>query len=470
MVFSSHLFVYYFLPAALLVYYALPTRGRHAGLTLASYVFYGWANPAFVILLLFSTAVDFVCGRQMGRLAADNPRRRTWLVVSLVSNLSLLGFFKYGGLFLESWGAILELWGLGEVRPAVVWRVALPLGISFYTFQSMSYTLDIYRGRARPLASFVDFACYVSMFPQLVAGPIIRFSEVADQLQSRSHSLDKFARGAVFFSLGMAKKVLIANRCGFVADAAFDAGSLHVLDAWTGVLAYAFQIYFDFSGYSDMAIGLGLMLGFVFPKNFDSPYRADSITDFWRRWHISLSTWLRDYLYLPLGGNRKGKLRTYANLAIVMLLGGLWHGAAWNFVVWGGLHGVWLAAERAMGKRSTYEALPRPLRVSITFVGVLVTWVFFRAPDLPRAWQYLEGMFALSVPQPGAALLRSLLYDPYDVLMLAIAALVVWGCPQTWDWSRRLTGPRVVLALGLLLLALVAMATQGYNPFIYFIF
>jgi alginate O-acetyltransferase complex protein AlgI len=268
----------------------------------------------------------------------------------------------------------------------------------------------------------------------------------------------------------MSKKILLANPCGFVADAAFEAGSLHALDAWAGVTAYAFQIYFDFSGYSDMAIGLGLMLGFVFPKNFDSPYLAESITDFWRRWHISLSTWLRDYLYRPLGGNQKGPRRTYLNLAIVMLLGGLWHGAAWNFVVWGGLHGAWLAAERSLGKRSFWGGAPRPIRVGLTFLGVLVTWVFFRASDLPSAGRYLQAMAGFGEPQAGASLLGAVMYDPYHLLSLALAAVVTWSCPQTWDWTRRLGPARAALALGCLALALVMMASQGYNPFIYFIF
>jgi len=471
MVFSSHLFVYYFLPLALAGYYLLPRRGRHLWLTLASYFFYGWANPAFMGLMALSTRVAFVAGRRLGALPPRQDRaRRIWLGVSIASNLSLLGFFKYFNFAVDTYAALLAGLGLGHLQPEIGLRVALPLGISFYTFQSMSYTFDIYRGRTRPLENLVDFACYVSLFPQLVAGPIIRFSEIADQLRERTHTLEKFARGVAFFSLGMAKKILLANPCGFVADAAFEAGSLRALDAWTGVLAYAFQIYFDFSGYSDMAIGLGLMLGFVFPKNFDSPYRAESITEFWRRWHISLSTWLRDYLYLPLGGSRLGPRRTYVNLAIVMLLGGLWHGAAWNFVFWGGIHGAWLAAERALGKRSFWGGSPRPVRVGLTFLGVLVTWVFFRAPDLPAAARYLEAMAGLAVPQAGAALVGAVMYSPYRLFSLAVAAIVTWGCPQTWDWTRRLTATRAALALGCLALALVMMASQGYNPFIYFIF
>jgi len=422
-------------------------------------------------LMALSTGIDFVAGRRLGALPPRQDRaRRIWLGVSIASNLSLLGFFKYFNFAVDTYAALLAGLGLGHLQPEIGLRVALPLGISFYTFQSMSYTFDIYRGRTRPLENLVDFACYVSLFPQLVAGPIIRFSEIADQLRERTHTLEKFARGVAFFSLGMAKKILLANPCGFVADAAFEAGSLRALDAWTGVLAYAFQIYFDFSGYSDMAIGLGLMLGFVFPKNFDSPYRAESITEFWRRWHISLSTWLRDYLYLPLGGSRLGPRRTYVNLAIVMLLGGLWHGAAWNFVFWGGIHGAWLAAERALGKRSFWGGSPRPVRVGLTFLGVLVTWVFFRAPDLPAAARYLEAMAGLAVPQAGAALVGAVMYSPYRLFSLAVAAIVTWGCPQTWDWTRRLTATRAALALGCLALALVMMASQGYNPFIYFIF
>jgi alginate O-acetyltransferase complex protein AlgI len=392
------------------------------------------------------------------------------VVVSVVTNLALLGFFKYFNFAAESWDAAAALLGAPSWRLETVLRVTLPLGISFYTFQSMSYTLDVYRGRVRALANFVDFACYVSLFPQLVAGPIIRFNEVADQLRRRLHSVERFVRGAVFVCLGMAKKVLLANPCGWVADAAFDAASVRAADAWLGALAYGFQIYFDFSGYSDMAIGLGLMIGFVFPKNFDSPYKAESITDFWRRWHISLSTWLRDYLYVPLGGNRRGPRRTYANLGTVMVLGGLWHGASWNFVFWGALHGGWLALERAMGKRGPWSALPRPLRIALTFLVVTIGWVFFRAADLPAAGRYLAAMVGAADPGAAAALVPAFIYDRYHLLVLILAAGIAFAAPQTWDWSRRLSWPKGFAALGLLLLALVAMASQGYNPFIYFIF
>ena len=485
MVFSSHLFVYGFLPVALAVYYLLPRRARHLGLTILSYIFYGWSNPAFMGLMLLSTVVDYFCGLGMvgqlawggrGELRVLDPggprsaKQRIALTISIITNLSLLGFFKYFNFGVDSYNAIVGWLGIPDLSLETTLRVVLPLGISFYTFQSMSYSIDVFRGRTAPLRNFIDFACYVSMFPQLVAGPIIRFSEVADQLKSRSHTLEKFSRGVAFFSLGMAKKVLLANPCGKVADVIFDAGSALAIDAWYGLAAYSFQIYFDFSGYSDMAIGLGLMLGFVFPKNFDSPYKSESITEFWRRWHISLSTWLRDYLYVPLGGNRYGRRRTYVNLAVVMLLGGLWHGAAWNFVIWGGFHGVLLTLERVRGKRSHYGRWPRFVRVTITFLLVSVGWVFFRAADLPGAMDYLATMVGAGALQEGAGLVGGVVYQPYYLLTVVIAALIALGGPQTWDWTRRLSWPKAVTCAAALIVALLAMATQEYNPFIYFIF
>jgi len=484
MVFSSHLFIYWFLPVALLLYYLAPRRGRHLGLTLLSYLFYGWANPAFTLLMLASTAVDYVCALVMTgspaggggdlplleRGAPRSRRQRAAVAVSIISNLSLLGFFKYFNFAVENYNALTTALGLGDLQLDTALRVALPLGISFYTFQSMSYSIDVYRGDARALANPIDFACYVSMFPQLVAGPIIRFSEVADQLRQRSHTLEKFARGVALFSLGCAKKILLANPCGKVADTVFDAAGALPLDAWYGATAYAFQIYFDFSGYSDMAIGLGLMLGFVFPKNFDSPYKAESITDFWRRWHQSLSTWLRDYLYLPLGGNRKGPIRTYVNLALVMLLGGLWHGAAWNFVVWGAFHGVLLAAERARGRRGLFRGLPKAGRVAGTFLLVLVSWVFFRAADLGAAVAYLGAMTGASAATPGATLVGGLIYQPYYLLTFALAAATAFALPQAWDWTRRLPAWKALLCVLLFWASLSLLATQAYNPFIYFIF
>ncbi len=467
MVFSSYLFLFFFLPAALLFYYVSPGRLKHLVLTLFSYLFYGWANPYFCILMLFNTTVDYTNGRMMEKFPA---RKKLFVSLSIVCDLAILGFFKYFNFGIENYNNLMTAMGIPEAQFIGFWRIVLPLGISFYTFQSMSYVIDVYRGDAKVVRNFIDYACYVSMFPQLVAGPIIRFQEVADQLKFRTHTLEKFTRGIAFFMLGMGKKVLLANPCGKIADTVFGSGVTDTLDAWYGAAAYAFQIYFDFSGYSDMAIGLGLMLGFVFAKNFDSPYKSLSITEFWRRWHISLSTWLKDYLYIPLGGNRKGEVRTYINLALVMLLGGLWHGASWNFLIWGGIHGGYLAFERAQGKSSIYNHLPKILQIVITFGIVLIAWVFFRADTLPDAWRYLGGMFGWSVNSGNSSVAAGLIYNPYYLLNFILAGVVIWGLPQSWDFTRTLNWKKLAWCVAVFLLALAALTTQSYNPFIYFIF
>ena len=466
MVFSSYLFIFFFLPLALLGYYAAPKKLRHLALTIFSYIFYGWANPWFCLLMLFNTSVDYTNGRLMQAYPA---RKKLFVTLSIVCDLAILGFFKYFNFGLDNYNAMMAALGIPKAQYLGFFRVVLPLGISFYTFQSMSYVIDVYRGDAKVVTNFIDYACYVSMFPQLVAGPIIRFQDVADQLRERTLTWEKFARGTSLFMLGMAKKVLLANPCGKIADTTFNTGDLSCFDAWYGAVAYAFQIYFDFSGYSDMAIGLGLMLGFVFAKNFDSPYRSKSITEFWRRWHLSLSTWLRDYLYIPLGGNRKGSVRTYINLALVMLLGGLWHGASWNFLIWGGIHGGYLAFERAQGKESIYHKLPALLQVVITFFIVLIAWVFFRADTLPDAAQYLKCMFGGATPGQGEAV-RGLIYNPYYVVNFLLAGVTIWALPQTWDFTRRLTWPKIAWCILLFFISLIALTTQSYNPFIYFIF
>jgi alginate O-acetyltransferase complex protein AlgI len=471
MVFSSHIFLFYFLPLSLLGYYCMPKRAKNIFMTAVSYIFYGWSNPLFTLLMFISTLIDYSCGLIIGLAPAGNQRRRKLgVVAAIISNLSLLGFFKYTGFAMESYNQLFSFLGINGFDPVPVLHFLLPLGISFYTFQSMSYAIDVYRREAVCIRNFLDYACFVAMFPQLVAGPIIRFQEVADQLANRVHSFEKFARGVAFFSLGMAKKVFLANGCGKIADITFAAGPLHWLDSWFGAVAYSFQIYFDFSGYSDMAIGLGLMFGFVFAKNFDSPYRAASITEFWQRWHISLSTWLREYLYVPLGGNRQGPTRTAVNLAIVMLLGGLWHGASWNFVVWGAMHGILLGSERMLGKQPIYNMLPRGLRIVATFVLVLIAWVFFRATTFGGALDYLGSMFGL-VAVPGTArLLDGLLYSPYSLLSMALAAVIVWRAPQTWDWTRQMGPAKVVAVVGVFLGAVAVLSMQSYNPFIYFNF
>lgn len=485
MVFSSHIFLFYFLPLALTLYYLAPRRAKHIVLTLVSYLFYGWANPYFVVLMFSSTVIDYFCGlaiaerlgtgrnRNIERLtpgAGRSRAQRTALWISICTNLGLLGFFKYANFGMDNASALLGALGLEEYQWKNFLRITLPLGISFYTFQSMSYSIDVYRGHAKAIRNFTDFSCYVAMFPQLVAGPIVRFHEVADQLESRSHTSEKFARGVAFMSCGLAKKIFLANACGKVADVCFEASSLNVVDAWFGVFAYSFQIYFDFSAYSDMAIGLGLMLGFMFPKNFDSPYLSESITEFWQRWHQSLSNWLRDYLYIPLGGNRKGDGRTYVNLAMVMFLGGLWHGASWNFICWGGVHGTMLAFERTQGKNAIYWRLPRSARVGITFLITSLAWVFFRSPNMGSAMGYFGSLIGLGPAYDGGALVSGLIYQPFYVLSFALAAIIVWNVRQTWDFTRTLNWPKAAWCSFLLIASIAVMTAQTFNPFIYFIF
>jgi alginate O-acetyltransferase complex protein AlgI len=485
MVFSSHIFLFYFLPAVLAVYYAVPFRARTAVIAVGSYVFYGWANPIWAVIMFFGSSVDYFCGLSLLKLSGvpdSEPLppvlgpevRRTSamkvvLAVSIATNLGLLAVFKYTGFAAENVNALARGVGRqGDLLPVL--HLVLPVGISFYTFKAMSDAIDVYRGDARPMRRFTDYMCFEAFFPDLVAGPIVRYSALEEQMRVRRHTLDKFARGVAFFSFGMAKKILVANAMATVADAAFAAGPLRAVDAWFGLLGYAFQIYFDFSGYSDMAVGLALMMGFVLIQNFDSPYKAESITDFWRRWHISLSTWLRDYLYVPLGGNRRGPARTYANLMIVMLFGGLWHGASWNFVVWGGIHGGMLAFERTQGKASPYRALPPALRVGITFLVVCAAWVFFRAKTLPQAVTYLGSLFGLAHTTDSADAAAGILHTPYHWAMVLLAAGVVWGCPTTWRFTERLSIPRAAGGLILLFLSVMVMWTQTTNPFLYFQF
>ena len=436
---------------------------------MVSYVFYGWWNPWLIFLILGSTALDFWCGKLITGEGASEKQRKTGLWVSIGANLGVLAFFKYAGFFAGTVSAATSD-ALGF--PAWVYAIPLPVGISFYTFQSMSYSIDLYRGHARPCKSFVDFMCYVSMFPQLVAGPIVRYGAVAEQIRERAHTLEGFVHGFTRFNFGFAKKILLANPMGAIADACFGAGegALGPFTAWFGVACYAFQIYFDFSGYSDMALGLGRMLGFRFPENFNAPYKSHSITEFWRRWHISLSSFLRDYLYIPLGGNRVGPSQTYANLLIVMLIGGLWHGAQWTFVVWGAIHGGMLAFERWQGRDSPYRKLPHPIRVAITFAIVLITWVFFRAENFDVASRYIGAMFGLTTLAPSHDLLAGYVFRPMNLIWFAGCSYVVWGLPRVREILHELTSLKVAIGLVLLVIAVGMMFTQGFNPFLYFQF
>ncbi len=473
MVFSSHIFLFYFLPLALALYYLSPKGLKHLMLTLMSYVFYGWWNPWFTLLMLVSTFIDYGCGKLITAPGATARQKKVGVTLSVLSNLGILAFFKYCSFAVTNISLLSQWLGWGEVPvPDFLYYIVLPVGISFYTFQSMSYSIDLYRGHAVPAKNFIDFACYVSMFPQLVAGPIVRYGSVADQLQSREHTVEGFVAGFTRFNFGFAKKIFLANPMGAIADPCFAAvdGGLTAPAAWLGIMAYAFQIYFDFSAYSDMAIGLGRMVGFRFPENFNSPYKSKSITEFWRRWHISLSSFLRDYLYIPLGGNRRGNARTYFNLLLVMLIGGLWHGAQWTFVMWGAIHGGMLAFERMMGKDSFYSRLPNAVRVGITFIIVLITWVFFRAENFEVATRYLGAMFGLGGDAPVAGLLSGYLMRPIDWIYVLVCVGVTWALPRSPEVLEKLTPLKVVLGFVLLVTSVMFMYWQGFNPFLYFQF
>ena len=469
MVFTSQIFLFYFLPLVLGLYYALPKSSawRNVFLLGASYIFYGWWNPWFILLMLFATAVNYTGGWIISRTPHGSARRKWALAGSVAVSLGTLGFFKYF-MFIESNLNTVLSWLDGPTLAVI--QVTLPIGISFYIFQSMTYAIDIYRGDAPPARSFADFACFVSLFPQLVAGPIVRYNTIASQLVEREHTLERFSSGSALFILGCAKKILIANIVGGIADSAFESEAPGVIDAWFGVTAYAFQIYFDFSAYSDMAIGLGRKLGFEFLRNFDSPYRSASITEFWRRWHISLSTFLRDYLYIPLGGNRRGERRTYLNLAIVMLLGGLWHGANWTFVAWGGYHGALLAFERWRGKRGIVSFLPRPAQVASTFVLILFSWVLFRSPGLGDAGRYFGAMFGLNGGGAIAPLLAAELYSPGHLVLIGLCAVLAFQPVQAYDLAHEVTWAKTVALASLFAATVAAMFTQAFNPFLYFQF
>ncbi|MBN1509752.1 MAG: MBOAT family protein [Sedimentisphaerales bacterium] len=479
MAFTSHIFLFCFLPVLLALHYALPRRfvlGRNVLLLAASYVFYAWLDPRFAGLLLAVTGVNYL----LSRWIAANRTGRTRLLVMVFAtaiDVAVLGFFKYVGFFLGNLNHVLSLAGTGSLS---VLRVVVPVGISFYTFKLISYIVDVYRDQSPPARSVLDFACYVAFFPQLLSGPIQRYGTVdrksepvptfARQLVTREHTLDKFSWGVALFMLGFAKKILLADAVAPVADAVFAAESPGTLDAWFGAIAYSFQLYFDFSAYSEMAIGVGLMLGFECPRNFDAPYRAAGFSDFWRRWHVSLSSWLRDYLYIPLGGSRAGVSRNYANLMVVFLLCGLWHGAGWTFIVWGAWQGLWLVIERGVGRRPLYVAFPRPIQVLLTFLLVTVGWVVFRAENLDHAWRMLATMFSLTPPQGGSMLLNGVIYTRGHLTLMALCAVLAFQSVQGFDWTRKLSWSKVLLLVAVFALALMTLFAQSFRSFLYFQF
>ena len=454
MVFSSMTFLICALPLALAVYYLLPRGARNGWLLAFSLVFYAWGEPLFLLLMLGSITFNYACGLALERLRKP-AERKGLLALTLIVNLGALFVFKYLSVCLK--------WlGLGGNLPAL----ALPLGISFYTFQALSYTIDVYRGDVPAQHSWAKLALYISFFPQLIAGPIVRYDAIAPQLKARRETLTGFWRGLTRFAVGLGKKVLIANAVAAVADEAFSTPGLAAGSAWLGAVAYALQILFDFSGYSDMAIGLGGMFGFTFPENFNAPYAAVTIRDFWRRWHISLSTWFRDYLYIPLGGSRRGKARHILNLLIVFLLTGIWHGAGATFLVWGLYYGILSALSVMLNYKPAERAGLRALQRAVTLLLVLVGWVVFRAETLGGAAAYLAGMVS-----GGSRLLYSL--TPRALCAMLAGAFFASALPRRVADAlpvRAREWLNVIAVPALLALCLLSLASGAYNPFIYFRF
>ncbi|WP_233004580.1 MBOAT family O-acyltransferase [Exiguobacterium aurantiacum] len=477
MLFSSTVFLFYFLPIVIGLYFISPRPIKNTILLAASLFFYAWGEPRFVLIMLASIAMNYVFGLLVDRDRQHEKKIKLWMTLMVLGNLGMLGVFKYASFFVENVNSVL---GFSLNDP----EIPLPLGISFFTFQAMSYVIDVYRKDGQVQRNIFDLALYVSFFPQLIAGPIVRYQTVADEIVDRRETIDDFVSGIQRFVIGLGKKMILANSAGYVADQIFGmpAGEMSTTLAWIGVIAYSLQIYFDFSGYSDMAIGLGRMFGFHFLENFNYPYISRSVSEFWRRWHMSLGSWFRDYVYIPLGGNRHGEWKTYRNLAVVWLLTGVWHGASWTFIAWGVYYGVFIMLERAfLGK--WLKAMPSWLSLSFTLFVVIIGWVFFRADDFPYAISYLQAMFGLH----GGPLFdqQALYYLVQYGVVLTIAIIGATPIPriivgkllsQELDETKSMTTRRIVGLVRvtgvtvLFFLSISYIVSSTFNPFIYFRF
>jgi len=473
MVFSSPTFLFLFLPVVFALHALVPRRFRNALLLLASLIFYGWGEPVFVLVMILSALVNYLLARGIDRCWRSERPARLFMVITVLFNIGMLAILKYADFILAAFNGL-----LGTHLPMT--GIPLPIGISFFTFQAMSYVIDVYRRQTPVQRNFGDLLLYISFFPQLIAGPIVRYHDVAEQIRQRTLSVDKMASGLLRFTVGLAKKVLIANYAGRIADTVYSLAipDLAAAVSWLGAVAYLIQIYFDFSGYSDMAIGLGRVFGFEFKENFLYPYAATSLKEFWRRWHVSLSTWFKEYLYIPLGGNRHGRLRTALNKVIVFFLTGLWHGASWTFVIWGLVHGFFLLLE-------DYKIIPvakiwRPLRHLYTILLVLLAFVLFRADSFAQAMAMLQTMlfsFAPLAAGSPAALLAAELVTPATLFILPLSLLlampVVPALRQriaATEHGWLLTVCRLAGAVAVFIICLLSLSTSAYNPFIYFRF
>jgi len=471
-VFSSNVFLFLFLPVFLAIYYLLPFRAKSAWILIGSYALYSWWRLDFLWLLIGVTLMAYCFALAIQK--ATGKRRFQLLSLSVLLNLAALAYFKYANFGVDSFNAAITAIGF---QPFSWSPILLPIGLSFFIFHAISYLVDIYREEELPTRNVLDFAAFIALFPHLIAGPVLKYNLLADQFRRRTHTLGKFSYGATRFMTGFAKKVLIADTIAPLVTAAFSQPSPTLADSWLGALAYTLQLYFDFSGYSDMAIGLAAMMGFKFPENFNHPYISRSVTEFWRRWHMSLSSWLREYLYIGLGGNRKGRARTYINLFLTMLLGGLWHGANFTFILWGAWHGGILAIERRMKEAKLWKPSPAWLTIPGTMLLVMLGWVMFRADNVQDAFRMYKGMFGLN----GLGLSDTLAWQVRgsELATMLIALLLVYVAPlwgnRVGDVAGQLLRPRLVtlatvLLMPLFVLAILKLSAQSYTPFLYFQF
>ncbi|NOY94817.1 MAG: MBOAT family protein [Chlorobi bacterium] len=473
MVFSSILFLYVFLPVFIIVYHLVGVRLKNYVILVASIFFYAWGAPKFIFLVILSLSVNFYVVRQ---LYQKQQNRKLFLLISVLINLGLLGYFKYANFFIDNVNFALASLSLNTIH----WvKVALPIGISFFTFQSLTYTIDVYRKVHKPLDKLTDYLLYILMFPQLIAGPIVRFNTIADDIsdRKRNETIDNKLLGVYRFVIGLSKKILIANVLGEQVDAIYSM-PLENIDtgfAWLAVVAYSFQIYFDFSGYSDMAIGLGKIIGFKFPENFDNPYVSGSITEFWHRWHITLGQFMKYYLYIPLGGNRVAtQRRLYFNLIVVFILSGFWHGASWNFVIWGAWHGLFLVLDRIFLKK-ILDSSATIVRTIFTYIVVLVGWVFFRIENITDAFFYLKKMFSFDFSNTLSVFDNEFYVTLILGFIFSFITLTNFGRKlesRVYTSNLKVPGHSIYLVLSLLLLLLCSayITTTGFNPFIYFRF
>lgn len=464
MVFSSLVFMFAYLPITLLAYYLVPRQGRNIFLFIVNLIFYGWGEPKLVLLMVFNIFFNYIGGWLVDKYRADAKKKKLFLILTCVLDIGILAVFKYTGMITETLN-MLPFLNIPELQ------ISLPIGISFYTFQTMSYVIDVYRDDAPVSKNFINFGTYVALFPQLIAGPIVRYRDVAEQLVNRRETLEMFTRGVKLFMVGLAKKVIIANTMGTLTTNIFATTDENgVVGTWVGMIAYTFQIYFDFSGYSDMACGLGNMLGFEFLKNFNYPYIAKSITDFWRRWHISLSTWFKEYVYIPLGGNRKGVKRQILNLLIVWGLTGLWHGAAYNFVLWGLYYGLLLILEKFVLKKFL-DRLPSFVQHIYTLFIIIIGWGLFYFTDVGQLGEFMVDLFNFGNGICGNQAFNLIMSNLPMLIIAAVASTPLATMLYTrFEHTRFMWIPETLYCMGVLAVSTASLVNQSYNPFLYFRF